>query len=553
MTMRRTFLPLVLFAILQLAPHGAAAQSASGSNEDMDAVLRSYFKADEPGAVALVALDGQVIWSGTVGLADMRSKTRSDTGDVFRIGSITKQFTATAIMQLVEEGAVRLDADIREYIDFPKTEQIITVEHLLTHTSGIPNYTDLPTFTPKVFGKDVTVKEVVATFKDLPLAFVPGSRFEYSNSGYILLGLIVEKASGLSWEAYMQEFIFTPAGMMHTSASADNALVAGEVTGYASEKDKWTEATPLSLTWPYSAGVIRSSVGDLNRWNTAVMSGALVPPVSMERAFRPCRLADGSSTGYGYGWSTGKVQGTATLEHGGSINGFQSMGLFDPQDAVYVAVLSNKQDAELDAPAAELMAIAIGAPYPSKPYGVDTAALRSLTGVYVSDKGVERYLTVENGKLWSQRQGSGKRELLCVGQDQFRFVGDVKILEFRRSAGKVTGAVLRSRREDEPMTRTDRPLPVPPKEITVEAATLKSYAGVYELQPGFNLTFRSEGTRLFAQATGQEEFEAFASGPTTFFLKVVDARMEFYPETDSSVKRMKLFQGGAELEGKRIK
>jgi len=547
--MRSAFLFVLLLAVAPLA----AQDAGGGGNPAMDAVLHSYFSDKEPGAVALVALDGQVIWSGAVGLADVRAKSTLDTSDVFRIGSITKQFTATAILQLVEEGLVRLDADIRDYIDFPKKDQVITVEHLLTHTSGIPNYTDLPSFTPKAFGKDVQVKDVVATFKDLPLEFVPGSRFQYSNSGYILLGLIVEKASGLAWDAYMQEFIFTPAGMTHTSASPDNALVEDEITGYTQEDGKWSAATPLSLTWPYSAEVIRSTVGDLNRWNTAVMSGALVPPASMDRAFRDHPLADGSPSHYGYGWLTGRLQGTATLEHGGSINGFQSYGLFIPQDAVYVAVLSNREDVDVGAPAAELAAIALGSPFPTKPYGVDTAALRALTGVYVTPKGVERYLTVDGGKLWSQRQGSSKRELLCVGQDQFRFVGEVTMLEFQRSNGKVTGARLRTRMADEQMTRTDRPLPEPVKEIAVDAATLKRYVGVYELQPGFNLTFRADGGRLFAQATGQEEFEAFASSSTAFFLKVVEARMEFYPEADGSVKKMKLFQGGAEMEGKRIK
>jgi hypothetical protein len=427
------------------------------------------------------------------------------------------------------------------------------VEHLLTHTSGIPNYTNLPSFTPKTFGKDVQVKEVVATFKDLPLEFAPGTSWNYSNSGYILLGLIVEKASGLSYEAYLQEFIFAPAGLVHTSASPENTLRENEISGYTLEESGFTDAVPLSLSWPYSAGVIRSSVGDLNRWNTAVMSGAMVPPASMERAFRDHLLTDGSATHYGYGWSTGKLQGNATLEHGGSINGFGSNGIFVPQDAVYAVVLTNRDDGEAGSAAAELAAIAVGTPFPSAPYGVDTAALRAITGVYVTDKGVERYLTYEEGKLRSQRQGSTKFELRCVGPDQFRFLGDLILLDIQRSNGKITGARMRTRMGDEQMTRTDRPLPAAPKAVPVDPAVLQRYIGVYELQPGFNLTFRADGGRLFTQATGQEEFEAFATSPTSFFLTVVDARMEFYPEADGSVQRMKLFQGGAELEGKRIK
>jgi D-alanyl-D-alanine carboxypeptidase len=548
--MRRSIHLLALLAASRLC-----AQSASddGLGASLDAVLQRYYDEADPGATALVALDGQVLWAGSVGKADPRARTAIDTTDVLRIGSLTKQFTATAIMQLAEEGMVGLQADIRSYIDFPKKEHTITVEHLLTHTSGIPNYTDLPTFTPKLYGKDVLVKDVVATFKDLPLEFEPGTQWRYSNSGYILLGLIIEKVSGLSYEGYLRENIFGPAGLTSTTASPANDLVEGEIEGFRREGDAWKQAVPISLSWPFAAGVIRSTVGDLNRWNTAVMGGRLVPPASMEKAFTEHTLKDGTPTHYGYGWITGRLQGTPTLEHGGSINGFSSYGLFVPQDAVYAVVLSNRTDVDAGAVAAELAAVVLGTPFPSEPYGVDTAALRAISGVYVSEKGVERYLTVEEGRLWSQRQGGSKYELRCVGQDLFRFTNDVLLFQVQRAGGKVTGARLRTRMGDEQLTRTDKPLPMAPVQVQLEPAMLERYAGVYELQPGFNITFRVDGTRFLTQATGQEEFEAFASGPTTFFLKVVDARIEFLPEPDGAVKRMKLFQGGAELEGRRVR
>lgn len=545
--------PILLLALLTASRLCAQSASGDGLGASLDAVLQRYFTGSGPGATALVALDGQVMWSGSVGLADPRARTTIDTSDVFRIGSLTKQFTATAIMQLAEEGLVGLQADIRSYIDFPKKEHTITVEHLLTHTSGIPNYTDLPTFTPKLYGRDVLVKDVVATFRDLPLEFEPGTQWRYSNSGYILLGQIIEKVSGLSYEGYMRENIFGPAGLLSTSASPANDVVEGEIEGYRREGDAWKQAVPISLSWPFAAGVIRSTVGDLNRWNTAVMSGRLAPPASMEKAFTGHRLKDGTPTHYGYGWITGRLQGTPTLEHGGSINGFSSYGIHVPQDAVYAVVLSNRTDVDAGAVAAELAAVVLGTPFPSEPYGVDTAALRAISGVYVSEKGVERYLTVEDGRLWSQRQGGSKHELRCVGQDLFRFTDDVLMLQVQRSGGKITGARLRTRMGDEQLTRTEKPLPLAPVEVQLDPATLQRYAGVYELRPGFNLTFRVDGTRFFTQATGQQELEAFPSGPTTFFLKVVDARIEFLPEPDGAVKRMKLAQGGVETEGKRIK
>jgi hypothetical protein len=222
-------------------------------------------------------------------------------------------------------------------------------------------------------------------------------------------------------------------------------------------------------------------------------------------------------------------------------------------DGVYVIVLSNREDVDVEVPACELAAIAIGAPYPTTVMPLDQAAMTAFTGVYEGDKGVVRYITMESGKLWSQREGSSKRELMCYNPDQFRFAQDIVLLDFKRLDGQVVGATLRTRDAEEWMTRTARPLPKAPDEVTVEASRLKQYAGVYQLMPDFNLTVRSEGSRLFAQATGQEELEVYASGQTTFFYKVVDARIEFLPDAKGKVKRMKLYQGGAELEGKRIK
>ncbi len=521
------------------------------ANKEMDALLAEHFEgANAPGACILVSKAGQVIYRRATGASDLAQPLATDA--IFRIGSITKQFTAMAILQLVQEGKLNLTDELQGHMDFPKKAWPITIEQLLTHTAGIPNYTDLPSFTPENYGKDVGLAEVIATFKDLPLEFEPGTKWSYSNSGYVLLGALVERISGMSWEMYMGEQFFGPLGMARSSASSANGQLPGEALGYQKGEKGWERAAPLSMTWPHGAGAIRSTVDDLFAWNTAVMTSKLVPAELLAKAHTDHKLNDGSATHYGYGWNFQNVQGSPTIEHNGGINGFTSASLYVPKEDIYVAVLCNAETNAAEALAPQLAAIAMGKPYAgATTMDVPMEELKGFQGVYLSPDSVKRYITADEQGLHAQREGSTKRDLVCFAPDSFMYKGDVTTLTFRRQDGKVTGARLLSRSQDEPLVLTALPLPVR-TEVKLDAKVLKKYAGEFELKPGFSITFRADGDKLFGKATGQPEFELFAEGPNKFFLKVVDARIEFYPEANGSVKRMKLFQGG-EMEGKRIK
>ena len=521
------------------------------ANKDMDALLTEHFEGSKaPGACILVAKGGQVIYRRATGSSDLTRPIATDA--VFRIGSITKQFTAMAILQLVLDGKLNLTDDLQTHLDFPKKEWPITIEQLLTHTAGVPNYTALLMFTPENFGKDASLAEVIATFKDLPLEFEPGTKWNYSNSGYILLGALVERLSGMSWEMYLSEQFFGPLGMARSSASAAKGQLPGEVLGYRKGEKGWEPAVPLSMTWPHAAGAIRSTVDDLFAWNTAVMANKVVPADLLAKAHSERKLKDGSATRYGFGWTFLNVQGSPTIEHNGGINGFTSASLYVPKEDIYVVVLCNAETNAADALAPLLAAIAMGKPYAgSSTLTVPVDQLNELQGVYLSTDSVKRYITMDEQGLHAQREGSTQRDLVCTAPDHFVYKGDVTTLEFIRTDGIVTGAHLLSRSQDEQLVLTGLPLPVR-AEVKIDAVVLKRYVGEFELQPGFTLTFRADGDKFYCQATGQPEFELFAEGPDKFFLKVVDARIEFYPEADGYVKRMKLFQGG-EMEGKRVK
>lgn len=543
-------LPFASIALLVITTYCHAQGGSPERTAAMDKALTDHFTGDAPGGAVLVAKGGVVLYEKAIGLADITKKTPLSTDNVFRIGSVSKQFTALAILQLADAGKLKLSDEIQLYVAFPKKGQIITIEHLLTHTSGIPNYTAQPSFNAERYGKDITLDSLIASFAELPLEFAPGTKWNYSNSGYILLGAILEKASGQSWEAYLREHIFKPAGMSHSSASAFNGQLPGEALGYAEGDSGYEVATYLSMSWPYAAGTMRSTVGDLWAWNRSVFAGKLLPRSWVEKAHTEHLLTDGSATHYGYGWSMMNVQGSRTIEHGGGINGFVSRSLYLPEEDIYVAVLTNRESDDASTLAPTLAAIAMGKPYAGTVVPLDPKKAAEYTGVYTNKDSVERYITADEKGLHSQRQGSSVRDLDHLGNDRFLAHGDVITFTFQRTDGKVTGALLRTRQSEEQLTRTDKPLPTR-TELPLNGEELQKYVGEYELMPGFTLTFRVEGDRFFAQATGQPEFELYGEGPDAFFLKVVDARIVFYPEADGTVKRMKLFQGG-EMEGKRI-
>lgn len=535
-----------------LVPFISSAQIDPAIKAQLDATVEAHFNAEAPGGVVLVAKGDQVLYERALGLADVAANKPLTTSSQLRIGSVTKQFTGVAILQLADQGRLKLTDEIQRYVDLPKKEHAITIEHLVTHTSGIPNFTDLPLYNADAYSKEVTLPDLITYFKDLPLEFEPGTQWSYSNSGYILLTAIVEKVSGKTWTEYVTDHLLRPAGMTASSAAINGGFLPNEPgLGYQPGADGWVPAFPVSLTWPRGAGAIRSTVGDLWKWNTAVHKGGLLSPAMRAKAFTAFALADGASSDYGYGWVFRNVQGRPTYEHSGGINGSTTNALYLPEEDLYVAVLVNRESADASVLAPTLAAIALGTPYggPEQPLSHDRA--QEFTGVFVNAQGVERYLTADTAGLHAQRQGAGRFDLRYLGGDRFIYTHDVIELTFQRTNGKVTGALFRTRDREEVLTRSDKPLPVRTA-IPLRNAELQAYVGEFELAPGFTLTFRTEGDRFFAQATGQAEVEVFGSAPHEFFHTVIDADMTFHPEADGSVQRLTFRQGGV-IEGTRVK
>jgi CubicO group peptidase (beta-lactamase class C family) len=566
--MRPTFLRLPVLALLACfalvgPPSTLAAPQAAGAAPQAtaacDAVLKRAVGPGGPGAAAIVVKDGKVVYRGAYGLADVELKTPLGTDSVFRLASVTKQFTSLAIMMLVDQGKIGLQDPIDKYLPgYPMQGHTITVEHLLTHTSGIQSYTDIPGYMATKVQADVSVPQLVDAFKDAPMQFAPGTRYRYNNSGYVLLGAIIEKVSGQPYASYVANHIFKPLGMTHSYYGTDEPKVPRLASGHT---NGGKPARPLSMTQPYSAGGLLSTVDDLAKWDAALAAGRLLKPASFQRMWTPYKLVDGTTNGYGYGWQMATLRGQPTMEHGGGIFGFATYVMRVPEDHLYVAVLANTDDPP--APPAyiakRLGAIAMGRPF-AEPVlaSVNARSLQTYTGLYGADQGPRRTVTFENDKLFVQPAGGSRVELKPRSKTEFFIENRLTLFQFEMDAAGKPAAVLVFQEEGGTPERVPRigdgpPPPATRKEIKVDPAIYDAYVGEYELAPGFILSVTREGDRLMTQATGQGKVEIFPSAETEFFLKVVDAQVTFVKGPSGTVDSIVLHQNGRDLPAKRRK
>lgn len=560
---RRIPLPLFAFLAVALAVPAVRALAARPAPQGdlaakIDAIMAGIYKPGEPGAAIIVRKDGQTVFRKGYGTADLELGVPIEPDMVFRLGSITKQFTAVSILMLAQEGKLGLQDEITKFLpDYPTQGKRITVEHLLTHTSGIQSYTDMPEWLP-LWRKDFTVKELVDFFKDKPMQFEPGRSWAYSNSGYILLGAIIEKVSGKTYEEFVTEKIFKPLGMKGSTYGSTERIIPRRIPGYQAGKSGFVNAPYLSMTQPYAAGSLLSTVDDLAVWSDAVFAGKLVRKEWLDKAFTPYTLANGESAGYGYGWLVGDFAGRRSIEHGGGINGFSTYEMTLPEDRIFVAILTNSAIAGRDPEprAVKIAWLALGLTEPERKAIVLAARdLDAFAGVYTNERKREFYVSRQGDKLFAQQQGGSKDELTPASATEF-FLKDnpARFMFVKDSAGRVTGLRIKSRiGPAQVLTKTDKPLPAPRKEAAVDPKLYDRLTGDYELAPEFIITILRRGGKLISQATGQSEVELFPESETRFFLKVVDAQIDFVLDAEGRVTGLVLHQGGRNLPAKKIR
>lgn len=540
-----------LFAviILLLSFHSTTAQSIE---QQIDALFAEAYPADQPGVTVLIAKDNQVIYRKAFGLANVELNVPMKPENVLELASITKQFTGVAILMLKEQGKLSLQDPLSKYIaDYPKGNEI-TIHHLLNHTSGIKSYTNVPEFITMA-RTDMTPMELIGHFKNLPMEFEPGERYAYNNSGYILLGYIIEKVSGVSYEDFIQNNIFNKLGMKNSYYGSKSRIIPHRASGYQNSQNGLQNADYLSMTIPYAGGSLMSTVDDMFLWHKAIHHNTLISEKSKKLAFTNYTLNNGKNFNYGYGWAIDELAGFQTIEHTGGIFGYATSGIYVPEKNIYAIALSNiDQGSGPEALNLKAVAIVLGKPLIDKPaVTLSQEQLQKWTGAYQFED-VVRFISYRDGALYSTRQGGQPFKLIPLSENEFQFDGSFTVYKFSIKNGKKE-AHFSNRINREIGVETDIK-PEPEKEVvSVPAEVLKTYEGTYQLHPSFHIEITTQGDRIFAQATGQPQFEIFAESETTFFLKVVEAKVVFNKNPDGSIKSLTLFQGGQEMEGLKIK
>jgi CubicO group peptidase (beta-lactamase class C family) len=426
---------IALFGATEVAP---AADLTAKFQEFMEACV----KVDQFNGSVLVAQSGETIFSKGYGLANAEHGVPNTPQTKCRIGSITKQFTAMAILILHEQGKLKLDDPVGKFVaEAPKTWEKVTIHHLLTHTSGVHSYTSDPAYAKSMTHPE-TVTSMIARFKDRPLDFAPGTKFSYSNSGYFLLGAIIEKASGKSYEAFLKEAIFDPLGLKDTGYDHPQTVLPHRASGYTRTEHGLENAGYLDMAQPYAAGSLYSTVENLARWDQALADGKLIGKDSYAKMFTPVKEH------YAYGLDVETRSGKKEISHGGGINGFVSYNLWYPDQKVSVVVLSNVLPLNPGKVAHGLAAIALGDPYElpkeRKLAKVDPKIFDAYVGRYKLGAEMQLTITREADRLMVEPTGQPKHEIFPESETEFFLkVADVRLKFVKDSSGKVTHLVVR--------------------------------------------------------------------------------------------------------------
>lgn len=520
----------------------------SALTAEFDKLIASESNNAEPGGVILVAKKGQVIYRKPFGMANMELDVPVKENMVFHIGSLTKQFTAVAILQLVEQGKLSLKDDIRKYLPaYQPLPDTITIEHLLSHTSGMASEPD-----PKA--KNNKPSELVDGYKNQPIEFPAGTRWNYNNAGYYLLGFIVEKLSGKSYAQYLKENIFIPAGMNNTCFCTIDTLLKNKASGYINGKKGVINDRISGMNTLYSSGGIQSTAEDMFRWNQAIKANILLKKETMRRAFTSFKLKNGQDSQYGYGWYIQDIQGSLSYRHGGAVSGFVSEELYLPGEDVFVIALFNAHSRiPIGILSRLIAAMTIGKPYSFKEVTLESKLLQSYAGVYNNEANELIIITEINDQLYFQRPGGVRYQIKASAKDNFFLGRDYLGVEFLRDS---TGALNKLGLGRVGIGtyywfKTNKPIPamLPNK---VPDSMMQQYTGKYVFPAGDTLTIIKEGTGIVAQPGGKDKYATYAETEQIFCTIKENNRFEFRRNRSGLIDKLIWFEGKEKREAKRM-
>jgi CubicO group peptidase (beta-lactamase class C family) len=514
----------------------------------MEEVAASHASNDRFMGSVLVAKDDAVVFERSYGWASVEWSVANTATTRFRIGSVTKQFTAAAILLLEERGKLTLQDPVAKHVpDAPEAWKDVTLYHLLTHTSGVPSFTSMPEYAKFKFSATTAVK-TVDQFRNKPLDFAPGEKFAYSNSGYVLLGYIVELVSGQPYATFVGDNIFKRLGMGDTGLDSSTEIITRRASGYAPGGTGLASAAFVDMSVPHGAGAMYSTPRDLWKWQQGLYGHKLLSAASVEK------MTKIEKSNYALGVGVQTVDGRTVISHGGGIEGFNSHLMYLPAEKMTVVVLANVNGPSASQLCQQLSKVALGEAVilaaERKEIEVPAEKLKDYVGTYQLNPRIKNMIRLTDGRLTTQLSGQGALPLFAESETKFFLkVVDAQV-EFVRENGRVTHLLQHQNGRTQKAERVSETV-VERIAIEVPRAKIEKFVGTYQLNPNFALTVTLEGDQLMSQATGQAKFPLFPESETKFFLKVVDAQLEFFTGADGAVTHAVLHQGGREMKAER--
>ena len=574
--MKRTYLrPAYILFIIAITAFAAVAQDKA---KQLDQMVQAYFDVGQFHGSALVAQNGKVIFKKGYGMANYEWDIPIKPDTKFRLGSITKQFTATLILQLREEGKIDLDKKLSDYLPYYRkdTGDKVTIHQLLNHTSGIPSYTSLPKFMEDISRNPYGVEDFVKKYCSGDLEFEPGSKFSYNNSGYFLLGAIIEQLTGKKYEEVLQEKIFGPVGMKDSGYDHHATILRHRATGYNKTADFYENSPYLDMSIPYAAGSLYSTVEDLYKWDRALDSEKVLKQESKDLMFKP-GLSD-----YGYGFFISEMEvgktgrKVKTIGHGGGINGFNTLITRFPESDSLVVLLGNVVGIQkLNDITKGAVAVMNGLQYEQPKRSAAEAMMMSYQKDGVA-AAINTYRELKKSKpgeydLSEAQVNSFGYQLIALGKTKDAIeVFKLNVELFPNSFNvydSLGEAYLADGNKDLALANYRKSVELNPdnqngkdaiKRIEsggteVEPSVLEEYVGDYQLAPNFVLTITTENGKLFTQATGQPKVQVTPEGEDVFVLRAAGAKLTFQRDVSGKVTGLILNQGGRDLPAPKIK
>lgn len=514
----------------------------------MDALLAGIVP-HEPGIVVLVVKNGTTTYEKAVGSANLELNVPLQPGMVFRIGSITKQFTAIGILQLEEQGKLSLQDSIQQYIkDFPSKGAVITLENLLTHTSGLPDYTSIDSHDPYIERRDFEPVFIINYFKHAPLEFKPGTHYGYSNSNYALLAYIIEKVSGMPYHQYIAQNVISRAGLIHTCFAMEKTIVPLRVTGYTRNNGFFEHCDYQTLSIGYGCGDLLSTAPDLLTWNNALLAGKLVSAKTLQRAFTPYHFADGTLSTYGYGWFIDQRAGATCIHHEGQTSGFIASEQFFPDSGIYIVILTNVKSGEDKTDFSDRRFQLFAnitrqvMEHQKKRIELTSRQLQEYTGTYQAGKQTIA-ITAKKGMLVCEASIEGRFMLDAAGADQFTISGisdECRFTFVRDVAGKVIAFI-----SLQPATFSwQRTTPV----TDTISGPLAAYTGKYQLtsmRNAFNIITIRNHQLLLSSTTPMPDDILLPLGGDRFKYNGADYQFEiaFTRDEKGEIQQLRTIQG----------